>query len=148
MAAVSVSLNSYRSASFPPASSSSSTRRNSASVVPSGSSGFRLVTRERTEETPFPASFSALTAKATWTAERSESNRMVPWCMTRPSRMYWALPENFFPSAVTSFRPLISAGTPKRASVRTTGRQNRARSTLPPGSASVMTVKFRLPRSW
>ena len=65
-----------------------------------------VVTRARTERTPLAWTFSGSTRRTWATVLRSESYKMVPWCMTRPSRMYWELPENFCPPMVMSLRPL------------------------------------------
>ena len=106
-----------------------------------------MVTRLATDLMPLDWILSRSTWRAWVTVVRSESNMMVPWCMTRPSRTYWELPENFLPSTVMSLRPEISACTPKERSVSTMGTQNIWRSMPSILSASVMNVKFRLPRS-
>ena len=122
-------------------------RRNSGSVTFSGRCSATFVTRLRTERMPLVWIFVGSTRSASLATERSESNMIVPWCITRPWRMYCELPENFFPSIVMSLRPLTSAFTPSVASVRTTGSQKSLRSSALLSPTSVMNVKFRLPMS-
>ena len=83
-AARSSGVSGYSSPGFSRRMFSSRIRRNSGSVTRSGRCSATFVTRLRTERIPLVWIFVGSTRSASPTTERSESNIMVPWCITRP----------------------------------------------------------------
>ena len=91
-----------------------------------------FVTRERTDLIPLDSILSLDTFNASAKTDVSTSNIKQPWCIIRPLRTYWALPQNFCPSISKSLRPVNSALTPNESNASSTGCENDLKSNSSP----------------